>query len=294
MAAPQLDLFAGSGNRPEQTGAPTAARKRPVPSELDDDALIEAIPHASVGDCRSLAAEAGRRRLVGAVVALEVLCRRFRGFGLEHPVPEQTAALEAMAEIGRDEGACAVKRIVTEKIVQGPGLNSALKTAAQLRVRLPADVIAPLLRHEAPEIRVGGCRCARPSPATIPLLLELLEDPDPVVAREAACSLGRMGRIEVRPILLRLLRQAPSAEAIDAISAIADEECLVILGRIARTRPDLGDAALEALDSVGSPGAMKIAAANSAKLRAGSRQAFRGPRSFPWARLAGQPRALVC
>jgi hypothetical protein len=60
-----------------------------------------------------------------------------------------------MAEIGRDEGACAVKRIVTEKIVQGPGLNSALKTAAQLRVRLPADVIAPLLRTTAHSALLG-------------------------------------------------------------------------------------------------------------------------------------------
>jgi len=61
-------------------------------------------------------------------------------------------------------------------------------------------------------------------------------------------------------MLLQLLQQAPSAVVIDAISAIADEECLVILGRIARTRPDLVDAELEALDSIGSPPAMKIAA----------------------------------
>ena len=63
-------------------------------------------------------------------------------------------------------------------------------------------------------------------------------------------------------MLLRLLQQAPSAEVINATSTIADEECLVILGRIARPRPDLADAALEALDSVGSPGTMKIAAAS--------------------------------
>jgi len=48
--------------------------------------------------------------------------------------------------------------------------------------------------------------------------------------------------------MLLLLQQAPSAVVIDAISAIADEEYLVILGRIARTRPDLVDTALEALD----------------------------------------------
>jgi len=261
----QLDLFAGSGNRPDQIAAPTADRPRRIASELEDEALITAIPHDFVGDCRSLTAEAARRQLVWAVLALEALCRRFRGFGLEHPVPEQTAALEALAEISGGEAAGAVRRILVEKIVQGSGLKSALKAAARLGVGLPVKVIVSLLRHEAPEIRAGGCRCAR-SPAVIPLLLGLLDDPDHVVAREAACALGRMGRNDARPMLLRLLQQAPSAAVIDAISAIADEECLVILGRIARTGPDLVDVALEALDSIGSPPAMKIAAASRRSL----------------------------
>jgi hypothetical protein len=78
--------------------------------------------------------------------------------------------------------------------------------------------------------------------------------------------------IEVRPILLRLLQQAPCAEVINAISAMADDECLVTLGRIARTRPDLEDAAREALDSIGSPGAMKIAAASRRLLVVARRQ----------------------
>ena len=54
---------------------------------------------------------------MGAVVALEALCRRFRGFGLEHPVPEQTAALETLAEIGGTEAARAVKRIALSEAV---------------------------------------------------------------------------------------------------------------------------------------------------------------------------------
>lgn len=78
----QLDLFAGAGDPSDHTAAPTVDRARFVVSELDDDALIAAIPHASVGDCRSLAAEAGRRRLVGATGALETLCRRFQGFAI--------------------------------------------------------------------------------------------------------------------------------------------------------------------------------------------------------------------
>ena len=199
MPALQLDLFAGSGKRPDQTAAPTAGRPRRTALELEDDALIAAIPHASVVDCRSLAAEAGRRQLVGAVLALEALCRRFRGFGLEHPVPEQTAALEALAEIGGGEAAGAVRRIIVEKIVQGSGLENALRAAARLGVGLPVKVIVSLLQHEAPEIRAGGCRYAR-SPAVIPLLLELLNDPDHAGAREAACALGRMGRSDARPM----------------------------------------------------------------------------------------------
>src|SRR5215469_6411076 len=267
MSARQLDLFAGVGSHSGHT-TPRVDRPRVVVRELDDDALIAAIPPASLGDCRDLAAEAGRRRLVGALDALEALCRRFQGFGRELAITEQTAALGALALIGGSEAARAVKRIIIERIVQGPGLVSALEAAAQLGVGLPSDIVVPLLRHEAPEIRAGGCRCAYPSPASIALLAELLDDADRVVAREAAYALGRMGRSEARPALLRLLHEAPSAAVIDSISAVADEECLVILGRIARTRPDLADAALAALDNNGSPRAAKIAASSQRSLPA--------------------------
>jgi hypothetical protein len=93
------------------------------------------------------------------------------------------------------------------------------------------------------------------------VLVELLDDIDRRVANEAACALGRMGRVEARPALLRLLREAPSAAVIDALGAVADEESLVLLGRLARTRPDLADAALEALDDSDTPRAAAIAAA---------------------------------
>ena len=262
MFARQLDLFAGAGNPSDHTAASMVGRPRNLAQELDDDALIAAIPLASLGDCRSFAAEAGRRRLVGAIAALEALCRRFQGFGREHAIPEQTAALGALTVIGGSEAACAARRIIVDRIVQGPGLNDALEAAAELGVGLPGSVVVSLLRHQTPEIRAGGCRCARLSPATIPALAELLGDPDRVVAREAASALGRMGRSESRPTLLPLLQDAPSAAVIDAITAVADEECLVILGRIARTRPELADAALAALDGIGSSRAVKIAAAS--------------------------------
>jgi HEAT repeat protein len=260
MSVRQLDLFAGAGEHSAHTAAPRVDRPRVVASELDDDGLIAAILPSSLGDCRSLAAEAGRRRLVGAIDALEALCRRFQGFGREHAIPEQIAALGALVQIGGREAARVVRRIVAERIVQGPGLVSALEAAAELGIALPGNTIVPLLRHDVAEIRAGVCRCACAWPTAIPLLLELLDDVDRAVAREAACALGRGGRGEARPALLRLLREGPSAAVIDAVSAVADEECLVILGRIARTKPDLADAALAGLDSIGSSRALKIAA----------------------------------
>jgi HEAT repeat protein len=82
-----------------------------------------------------------------------------------------------------------------------------------------------------------------------------------VVARAAACALGRLGRHEARPLLLRLLREQPSAAVIDAVSSVADEECLVVIGRIAHREPALADAAFAALETIGSPRAMTIVAA---------------------------------
>jgi hypothetical protein len=92
-------------------------------------------------------------------------------------------------------------------------------------------------------------------------MIDLLGDLNGFVASSAACSLGRMGRIEGQPALAMLLRQAPSIEVIDAASAVADEECLVLLGRVARTRADLTDAVLAALESNDDPRAAQIAAA---------------------------------
>jgi HEAT repeats len=256
----QLDLFAEAGSRPEET-APAVSPPRFATTVLDDDELVAAIPRASLGSCRALTAEAGRRKLARAVPALEVLCRRFRGFGLERAVPEQTAALAALAAIGGSAAAAAAARLIVEGVVQGPGLAAAVDTAARLGAGLPSGVVAPLLCDAAPEIRAGACYCARPSPSVIPLLATLLDDLDRRVAKAAACALGRMGRSEARPALQRLLREAPSAAVIDAAIAVANEECLVILGRIARTRPDLADAALAALDGAESPRAATIAAA---------------------------------
>ena len=70
-----------------------------------------------------------------------------------------------------------------------------------------------------------------------------------------------MGRTEARAALRELLCRAPSADVIDAVSAVADEECVILLGRIARSRTGLAAAARAALAGIDHPRADAIAAA---------------------------------
>jgi HEAT repeat protein len=228
---------------------------------LDDQALIAAIPASNLADSIALANEAGGRRLIEAVPSLEALCRRFSGFGAHRMVPEQAAGLRALAMIGGSEAARAVSQLIVRGVVQGPALNLAVSTAARIGSTLPVDVLQSLLQHPDPDIRADGCSCACRRPELISVMIDLLDDLNGGVARAAACALGQMGRSEARPMLAKLLREEPSKEVIDAVSLIADEECMVQLGRIARTEPALSDAALNALEDIDQPRAIAIAIA---------------------------------
>ena len=261
MFGRQLDLFAAAGFPVADDTTATPEPRRLAPSTLDDLTLAAAIATARLADCRALCAEAGRRRLTTAIPALEDLCRRFKGFGLEHAVPEQIAALNALTTISTPEAAAAVSRIITDGVVQGPGLRDAVDAAVHLGCRLPPAISAPLLRHNDAQVRAAACRCTRPHPDVMPLLVELLDDLHEPVAVAAGCALGRAGRIEARPMLARLLHDQPTEEVIDAVSAVADEDCIVQLGRIARINPRLSAAAIDALDLIDDPRAQAVIAA---------------------------------
>jgi hypothetical protein len=256
----QLDLFSDAPMR--VVAAPPHNPQRPLAAEdLDDAALIAAIAESDLGDSEALAAEAGRRRLAAAVPALAALCRRFAGFGAHRPVPEQAAALESFVMIGGRDAVHTVAQLLEKAVVQGPTLRLAVNTAAQLHSPLSVHLTTLLLRHPDPAVRADACRCVRPAPELIALLVDLLDDLDPAVAKAAACALGQMGRSEGCPALKRLLREEPCAETIEALSAIADEEAMVLLGRIARSTPELAAAALDALEIIDHVRAAKIAGA---------------------------------
>lgn len=259
MKGQQLDLF--SVDQISVTAEISRAASSVHAVELTDDELITALPHARLAAASSLAAEAGRRRLAGAVSALEGLCRRLTGFGADSLVPEQAAALEALAKIGGEAARQAVAGLVLNQVVQGPTLVSALAVAARLGSPIPPLRLAPLLGDADPTVRAAACRCVRSAGSHLALLTELLDDLNGEVAIAAAIALGRLGRIEARPVLMRQLHHQPSAEVIEALVPIADQDVIVVLGRVARAIPDLAQPVLDALDQIGNCRAARVAKA---------------------------------
>ena len=259
MSDGQLDLFSGSGISPTRTAPADARSPGPSPADLDDAALLEAIPASGLTDGPPRVAEAGRRRLGAAIPVLEDYCRRFAGFGMQHALPEQIAALDALAAIGGQEAARSVARIIGRGWVQGPTLASAVAAAVRLGSHLPADIVAALLRHTDPAIRRDTSRLARRGPEVTAILVDLLGDLNRDVCMEAACALGCMGRPEAAPLLKHALRQAPSSRVIEAVAPVADEECVVLLGRLVRGAPeDLAAAARDALEAAEHPLAARL------------------------------------
>jgi HEAT repeat protein len=255
----QLDLFRHIPAPAEPRPFDNAVRLAAAADTIEDEELLAALPYGGIADSLALAAEAGRRRMTAAVPALEALCCRFAGFGADRIVPEQAAAIDALAAIAGADAARALARLIARRIVQGPCLQEAVDAAARLGAKLPAGTVLELLRHDDPRVRADACRFAGLLLEAVPQLRELLDDLHRPVRMAAACALGHMGRNEVRPLLARYLREEPSAQLIDAVAPVADEECVILLGRIARTTPDLSQAALDALDAIDHPRAARIA-----------------------------------
>jgi hypothetical protein len=140
-------------------------------------------------------------------------------------------------------------------------LAVALGAAARLGVSLPPLHLTQLLGDADPSVRAGACRCVRSGGPHLGRLTELLDDLHCDVATAAAIALGRIGRAEARPSLLGLLRGRPSAEVIEALTPIADQEVIVAFRPVARATPDLTPHVLDALDQLDDPRAARVALA---------------------------------
>lgn len=254
----QLDLFAAGGVASPLTSRADAAPTVVNPAGMSDGEILAAIPDAGIPLVFMLIDEAERRELPEAVPVLDRLCRFFTGFGVEREVPEQAASLRAIAAIGGREAQSAVCGLLADGVFQGPTLKVAARAAVTLKCRLPAEIVLSFLSSSDPEMRAAACDLAPHRADIFAALAGLLADSDRIVRASAACALGRHGRHEARDVLKILLRKAPTPVVVEAIGPVADEECIVLLGRLAKTGGNLAKAARDALSGVDGPLAARI------------------------------------
>jgi hypothetical protein len=255
----QFDLFSGSGVTPAESDARSLDWAPLDPARLSDAELIAVLPRARQNEAPALAQEASRRELMDAIPALEALCRRFSGFGLDREVSEQVAALRGLAALGGGLARDVVTRLIAAGTVRGPGLRVALEAASTLGCRLPPEMVERFLRDDNPAVRKVACRCARGGAAVIKALTDLLSDLHEDVTQAAALALGRFGRPGGAFILTRMLGTTPTEEVVRALAGIAGEDDWVLLGQTALRVPNLAAVVLEVLEESEEPRAIAVA-----------------------------------
>src|SRR5260370_42667057 len=105
-------------------------------------------------------------------------------------VPEQAAALEALAAVGGPEAFRSVSQMIVKGVVPGPTLAVAARVASQLGVVFSTDIVLRLLRHSNPLVRAPAWFCVRAGHEVGAALIELLGDLDREGSTAAGCALG--------------------------------------------------------------------------------------------------------
>lgn len=253
----QFDLFTGGGTV-EPAAVP--ADEPFCPETLSDADILDRIPNARVADVRMLCSLAVERGLGDrAVPALKALWRRFKGFGHDRPYPEQTAVIETLAKLETAGARQLLTDIATAHDLPPPLLPAALSAALSASLKLPVHVIRPLLADADPRIRELAARLSGFGQPDIGALEACLDDTQPAVRRAAAVVLGKFGHAGARTILLNELRRTPTGEIVEALSAIADDDIIVHLGRCADAHPALAGRIAAELEEMETPLSLKVA-----------------------------------
>ena len=250
----QLDLFAERGAvTPRHTKNPLPSPPATLVERLTDAQLLERVRDAGPSDVDAVCTEIVSRSLEGAVPALETLWRRFAGFGIEKPLAEQLAVVDTLAHLGGADACSALRRIVLSRALPASLLPAALDAAAQAGLALPADFVGSFLTHGDAAVRNAAFALAARSNVAADRLREGLLDGSAANRRLATIALGLRGDPSARQPLYDELARFPSADVIEAITAVWDEDAIVHLGRCARRHPRLAGAALDALREIGTP-----------------------------------------
>ena len=255
--AEQFDLFTGGGTT-EPAAVP--ADKPICPETLSDEDILDRIPNAGMAKVRLLCSLAVERGLGDrAVPALEALWRRFKGFGHDRPYPEQTAVIETLAKLETAGARQLLTDIATAHDLPPPLLPAALSAALSVSLKLPVHVIRPLLADADPRIRELAARLSGFGQPDIGALEACLGDTQPAVRRAAAIVLGQSGHAGAKAILLNELRRTPTGEIVEALSAIADDDIIVHLGRCAEAHPALAGRIAAELEEMETPLSQRVA-----------------------------------
>ena len=259
MAESQPDLFDERGLT--DAGCDTASVAPVTPpdaADLSDAALIALLPQAGMSNVEALCSEVVSRGLVAAVPALESLWRRFAGFGMRVPLVEQREVLSALRRLESPRACSALRGIVLSEGLPASLLPLAMRAAAEAALSLPAGFVGPLLEHEDATVRAAAFALAPRSGVPVELLREGLSDPSAPVRRLAVIAMGIAGdAAAVGPVVAELVRE-PSAEVVEALTMIGDEDAIVHLGRCAGNHPELAGTVLDVLRDMDSPRAQRL------------------------------------
>ena len=259
-ASNQPDLFAERGVVTRQHAPKPMASSAPKPVErLTDDELLERVPNAGPSNVEAVCSELVVRSLPAAVPALEALWRRFAGFGIEKPLREQLAVVDTLARLGGADARAALRRIALSRDLPASLAPAALRAAADAGLALPGAFVGSFFGHQDDKVREAAFALAARSNVVLDRLREGLFDRSATNRRLAAIALGLRGDAKARQPLYNELARFPSAEVIEAITAVWDEDAIVYLGRCARRHPQLAGLVLEALREMENPRAATVA-----------------------------------
>ena len=253
----QFDLFSNREPVIPAASSPGQPRRREA---LSDEEILDRLPNAGISAAQSLCSLIIERNLGDrAVPALEALWRRFKGFGQERPEPEQTAVVETLARLETASAKQLLTQIATAPDLPPPLLPAALSAALSVSLRLPAHVLRPLLADPDPRIRELAARLSGFGQRDIGALEACLGDTQAAVRREAAIVLGRFGHAAAKAILLNELQRSPNGDIVEALSAIADDDIIVHLGRCAAAHPALAGRIAAELEEMETPRSLTVA-----------------------------------
>ena len=256
----QPDLFnERTSFEPDRVPAPTDRDARITASRLTDRELIAMLPEANLLNVETLCAEVVSRSLHEAVPALEIIWRRFVGFGIRSPFVEQRAVLSALGQIDGDAARAALRRIVLSKALPATLLPFAMRAAAQSGLELPTAFVAPLLSHPDMSVREPAFALAAKAGVVANQLRDGLTDTSASVRRLAAIAMGTLGDAEAREGLIAEIARNPSIEVMEALAAIGDDDAIVHLGRCAERHPDLCSTIVDMLRDMESAKAERLA-----------------------------------